>query len=37
MVWEGDNVIATGRKMIGATNAADREAGTLRGVHSNST
>jgi len=37
MVWEGDQVIATGRKMIGATNAANREMGTLRGQLSNST
>jgi nucleoside-diphosphate kinase len=37
MVWEGENVIATGRTMIGATNAAAREMGTLRGSFSNST
>jgi len=37
MVWEGDQVIATGRKLIGATNAANRETGTLRGGHSLST
>ena len=31
MVWEGDNVIATGRKIIGATNELDRNPGTIRG------
>ena len=31
MVWEGDDVIKTGRKIIGATNPADAEIGTLRG------
>ena len=37
MVWEGDQVVATGRKLIGATFADNREPGTLRGAHSNST
>ena len=31
MVWEGDNVVATGRKMLGATKPADSEPGTIRG------
>ncbi len=31
MVWEGKNVIATARKMIGKTNPLDAEPGTLRG------
>lgn len=31
MVWEGDDVIKTGRKIIGATNPVDAEVGTLRG------
>jgi len=31
MVWEGKNVIATGRKLIGATNPAAAEPGSIRG------
>jgi len=31
MVWEGRNVIATGRQMLGATNPADSAPGTIRG------
>lgn len=31
MVWEGENVIATARKMMGATNPADADVGTIRG------
>ncbi|CAI9101223.1 OLC1v1038495C1 [Oldenlandia corymbosa var. corymbosa] len=31
MVWEGKNVVATGRKIIGATNPAQSEPGTIRG------
>lgn len=31
MVLEGDNVIATSRKMIGATNPANADLGTIRG------
>lgn len=31
MVWEGKNVVATGRKIIGATNPADSAPGTIRG------
>ena len=30
MVWEGPNVILTGRKMLGATNPDQSEPGTLR-------
>ena len=31
MVWEGDNVVKTGRKMLGATKPADSALGTIRG------
>lgn len=31
MVWEGENVIATARKMMGATNPAEAAPGTIRG------
>jgi nucleoside-diphosphate kinase len=31
MVWEGDNAVKTGRKMLGATKPADSEPGTIRG------
>lgn len=31
MVWEGENVIATARKMMGATNPQDAAPGTIRG------
>ena len=31
MVWEGNNVIQTGRKMIGATNPDNSDPGTIRG------
>ncbi|XP_065871905.1 nucleoside diphosphate kinase B-like [Euphorbia lathyris] len=31
MVWEGKNVVATGRKIIGATKPADSAPGTIRG------
>ena len=31
MVWEGANVVLTGRKMLGATKPFDSEAGTIRG------
>ena len=31
MVWEGDNVVLTGRKMLGATKPFDSEPGTIRG------
>ncbi len=30
-VWEGRGVVATGRKIIGATNPAASEPGTIRG------
>ena len=30
MVWEGNNVIATARKMMGATNPVDADPGTIR-------
>lgn len=31
MVWQGKGVVATGRKMIGATDPAAAEPGTIRG------
>ncbi|KAL5560533.1 hypothetical protein UlMin_036744 [Ulmus minor] len=31
MVWEGKNVVTTGRKIIGATNPAESAPGTIRG------
>lgn len=31
MVWQGDNVIATARNMMGKTNPADAAPGTIRG------
>ncbi|KAL5288263.1 awd family protein [Megaselia abdita] len=31
MVWEGLNVVKTGRQMLGATNPADSLPGTIRG------
>ncbi|PWA12373.1 nucleoside-diphosphate kinase [Pueribacillus theae] len=31
MVWEGDNVIAAARKMMGATNPLEADIGTIRG------
>jgi len=31
MVWEGDNVVSTGRKLLGATKPADSNPGTIRG------
>lgn len=31
MVWEGDGVVKTGRKMLGATNPRDSAPGTIRG------
>lgn len=31
MVWEGENVIATARLMMGATNPAESAPGTIRG------
>ncbi len=31
MVWEGFNVIKTGRKMLGETNPRDSAPGTIRG------
>ncbi|CAB4298903.1 unnamed protein product [Prunus armeniaca] len=32
MIWEGKNVILTGRKIIGATNPAESAPGTIRVV-----
>jgi len=31
MVWEGHNVVASGRKMLRATRPNDSDSGTLRG------
>ncbi|KAJ9680525.1 hypothetical protein PVL29_019757 [Vitis rotundifolia] len=31
MIWEGKNVVTTGRKIIGATNPSDSAPGTIRG------
>ena len=31
MVWEGNNAVLTGRKMLGATKPFDSEPGTIRG------
>ena len=31
MAWEGKDAVATGRKMLGATNPADSAPGTIRG------
>ena len=31
MVWEGDNAVLTGRKMLGATKPFDSNPGTIRG------
>ena len=31
MVWEGDDVVATGRKILGATKPFDSSPGTIRG------
>ncbi|KAJ8748821.1 hypothetical protein K2173_011379 [Erythroxylum novogranatense] len=31
MIWEGKNVVTTGRKIIGATNPAESAPGTIRG------
>ncbi|KAF6158835.1 hypothetical protein GIB67_012478 [Kingdonia uniflora] len=31
MIWEGKNVVLTGRKIIGATNPSDSAPGTIRG------
>lgn len=34
MAWEGDNVVETARKMMGATNPKDSAPGTIRGDYS---
>ena len=36
MVWEGDDVVALSRKLIGATKPADSTPGTIRGDFANS-
>lgn len=35
MVWEGDDVVAISRKLIGATKPADSMPGTIRGDYAN--
>lgn len=35
MIWEGDDVVALSRKMMGATKPADSLPGTLRGDYAN--
>ncbi len=36
MIWEGDDVIALSRKLVGATRPADSVPGTIRGDFANS-
>lgn len=36
MVWEGDDVVAISRKLIGATKPTDSQPGTIRGDFANS-
>lgn len=36
MIWEGDDVVALSRKMMGATKPADSVPGTIRGDYANS-
>ncbi|BDI33824.1 nucleoside diphosphate kinase [Capsulimonas corticalis] len=36
MVWEGDDVIALSRKLVGATKPSDAAPGTIRGDYANS-
>ena len=36
MIWEGDDVVALARKMMGATKPADSTPGTIRGDFANS-
>ena len=36
MIWEGDDVIARSRKLVGATKPADSVPGTIRGDFANS-
>jgi nucleoside-diphosphate kinase len=31
MIWEGDNIILTGRKLLGQTKPEDSAPGTIRG------
>jgi nucleoside-diphosphate kinase len=35
MIWEGDDVVALSRKMMGATKPADSGPGTIRGDYAN--
>ncbi|MBP3041087.1 nucleoside-diphosphate kinase [Bacillaceae bacterium Marseille-Q3522] len=35
MVWQGDNIIQTARKMMGTTNPAEALPGTIRGDYGN--
>ena len=36
MVWEGEDVVAISRKLIGATKPSDSQPGTIRGDYANS-
>ena len=31
MIWEGDDVVSTARKMLGTTKPKDADTGTIRG------
>ena len=35
MIWEGDDVVALSRKLMGATKPADAAPGTIRGDYAN--
>jgi nucleoside-diphosphate kinase len=37
MVWEGDQIVALARKLIGKTNSLEAEPGTIRGDHASHT
>ena len=37
MIWEGDDVVALARKLMGATKPADSLPGTIRGDYANTT
>jgi nucleoside-diphosphate kinase len=37
MVWEGDQIVALARKVIGKTNSLEAEPGTIRGDHASHT
>lgn len=37
MIWEGDDIVALARKLMGATKPSDSLPGTIRGDHANTT